>query len=157
MHLKTNYTPKLDFRKYIDGTWQDSNQLYAEYMSWENNKFFVQEIKNFDVPLLREIKNIWNMLGIRPYDWRCNFFKVLPGGEIPLHVDVKSQCSVVIPVTENTGALYFEDGTEVLYDSMTVINTKVKHGVKSPTKERIVFHMGIHDIPFEEIKIGHYS
>lgn len=151
MYIETDYKPKLDLRSYMNGHWEDSNRLYSEYMSWENNKFFVQEIHNFNVPLLREIKNIWNMLGIRPYEWRCNFFKVLPGGEIPLHIDVKSQCSVVIPVTENTGALYFEDGTEVLYDSMTVINTKVKHGVKSPTKERIVFHMGIHDVPFGDV------
>ena len=121
------------------------------------NKFFVQEIKNFDRPLLREIKKIWNHIGIRPREWRCNFFRVLPGGELPLHVDVLSKCSVVIPMTEMTGNLYFDDGTEVLYQNMTVINTKVAHGVKAPTKERIVFHMGIHDTPFEEIKIGHNS
>jgi len=35
---------------------------------------------------------------------------------------------------------------------MTVLNTKKPHGVKSPTKERIVFHMGIHDTPFSELK-----
>jgi hypothetical protein len=136
----------------MNDNWEDSNHLYAEYMSWENNKFFVQEIHNFDVSLLREIKRIWNMLSIRPHEWRCNFFKVLPGGKIPLHTDIKSQSSIVIPITENTGALYFEDGTEVLYNSMTVINTKIKHGVKAPTKERIVFHIGLHDTPFEEIK-----
>ena len=151
MYIETNYKPKINLKSYINDHWEDSNRLYAEYMSWENNKFFVQEIHNFDIPLLREIKNIWNMLGIRPFDWRCNFFKVLPGGEIPLHIDVKSQCSIVIPITENTGALYFEDGTEVLYNGLTVINTKIKHGVKSPIKERIVFHMGIHDIPYGDI------
>jgi len=157
MYIETGYKPKIDLKSYMNGHWEDSNRLYAEYMSWKNNKFFVQQIHNFDVPLLREIKNIWNMLGIRPYEWRCNFFKVLPGGEIPLHVDVKSQCSVVIPITENTGALYFEDGTEVLYDALTVINTRVKHGVKSPTKERIVFHMGIHDIPYGDIKCQEFT
>lgn len=135
----------------MNGDWQDSNELYKEYMSWENNKFFVQEIKNFDKPLLREIKKIWNHIGIRPQEWRCNFFRVLPGGELPLHVDVLSKCSVVIPMTEMTGPLYFDDGTEVLYQNMTVINTKKAHGVKAPTIERIVFHMGLHDIPFEKI------
>jgi hypothetical protein len=60
-------------------------------------------------------------------------------------------------MTEMTGELYFEDGTAVLYKNMTIINTKVAHGVKAPTTERIVFHMGIHDTPFEEIKIGHHT
>lgn len=155
-YIQTTHVPDVDLlRSYMSDQWEDSNELYKEYMSWENNKFFVQEIKKFDRPLLREIKKIWNYLGIRPKEWRCNFFRVLPGGELPLHVDVLSQCSVVIPMTEMTGELYFADGTEVLYNDMTVINTKVAHGVKAPTKERIVFHMGIHDTPFSEIKDGH--
>ena len=154
-YIETNYnTNKEFFKSYINDQWEDSNVLYKEYMSWKNNKFFVQEIKDFDRPLLREIKNIWNYLGIRPKEWRCNFFRVLPGGELPLHVDVLSKSSVVIPVTEMTGPLYFDDGMEVLYQNMTVINTKVAHGVKAPTVERIVFHMGLHDIPFEDIKIN---
>ena len=153
-YIKTLYKVDPDFWKpYMTGKWENSNNLYAEYMSWENNKFFVQEIHSFDRQLLRQIKTIWNILNIRPKEWRCNFFRVLPGGELPLHVDVKSQSSIVIPITENTGALYFENGIEVLYDSMTIINTKTKHGVKPPTKERIVFHMGLHDIPFEAINV----
>ena len=132
-YIETNYTvDKEFFKSYINGKWEDSNKLYKEYMSWENRKFFVQEIKDFDRPLLRKIKEIWNHLGIRPKDFRCNFFRV----------------------TEMTGPLYFGDGTEVLYQNMTVINTKVAHGVKAPTVERIVFHMGLHDIPFEDIKIN---
>ena len=154
-YIETDYKPNATLLKsYMKDQWEDSNELYKEYMSWENNKFFVQEIKDFDRPLLREIKNIWNHLGIRPKEWRCNFFRVLPGGELPLHTDELSKCSVVIPMTEMTGELYFEDGTEVLYNNMTVINTKVAHGVKAPTKERIVFHMGIHDVKFEEVNIG---
>ena len=144
---------------YKTGQWQDSNKLYSEYVSdatggKEMNKFFVQEIHNFDRPLLKLIKKIWNEFGIRPKEFRCNFFRVLEGGELPVHVDVKSECSVLIPVTENTGELYVDDGEyeSVVYDTMTVLNTKKPHGVKSPTKERIVFHMGIHDTPFSELK-----
>ena len=48
------------------------------------------------------MKEIWNYLGIRPRDFRCNFFRVLPGGELPLHTDVLSKSSVVIPITEMT-------------------------------------------------------
>ena len=40
----------------------------------------------------------------------------------------------------------------ILYDSMVVLNTKQPHGVRTPSKERIVFHMGIHDIGFEDLK-----
>ena len=145
---------------YMTGEWQDSNQLYSEYVSdatggKEMNKFFVQEIHNFDRALLRLIKQIWNAFQIRPKEFRCNFFKVLEGGELPVHVDVKSHCSILIPVTENTGALYVEDEENtdsIVYDSMTALNTKKPHGVSPPTKERIVFHMGIHDISFGDLK-----
>jgi len=156
-YIETDYkTDPVFFRSYIkDDEWEDSNELYKEYMSWENNKFFVQVIKEFDRPLLREIKKIWNYMGIRPKEWRCNFFRVMPGGNLPLHKDTMSKISVVIPLTEMTGELYFEDSTEVLYHNMTVINTQVRHGVRPPTKERMVFHMGIHDTYFEEVRIGH--
>ena len=157
--IETDYKTDANFfRSYIKpDLWEDSNELYKEYMSWENNKFFVQVIKQFDRPLLREIKKIWNYMGIRPREWRCNFFRVLPGGNLPLHKDTMSKISVVIPLTKMTGNLYFDDGTEVLYHNMTVINTQVPHGVRPPTEERIVFHMGIHDTYFEEVKIGHNS
>lgn len=145
---------------YFDGNWQDSNRLYSEYVDSATNgkqmsKFFVQEIHNFDRALLRLIKLIWNNLSIRPYEFRCNFFKVLEGGELPIHVDQKSKSSIVIPITENTGELYFDDGNSkdsIVYKSMVVLNTKKPHGVRSPVKERIVFHMGFHDISFEEIR-----
>lgn len=159
-YIETDYKVPIDFwTDYFDGDWQDSNQLYSEYLTDATggknmNKFYVQEIKTFDRKLLRLIKNIWNEFKIRPKDFRCNFFKVLEGGELPLHSDVKSKCSFVIPITENTGELYFDDGEEsvsILYDSMVVLNTKKPHGVRPPSKERIVFHMGIHDVDFKEL------
>ena len=39
----------------------------------------------------------------------------------------------------------------VVYDTLTVLNTRKSHGVKGPTKTRIVFHMGIHDVGFEQL------
>lgn len=159
-YIETDYKVPIDFwTDYFDGDWQDSNQLYSEYLTDATggknmNKFYVQKIKTFDRKLLRLIKNIWNEFKIRPKDFRCNFFKVLEGGELPLHSDVKSKCSFVIPITENTGELYFDDGEEsvsILYDSMVVLNTKKPHGVRPPSKERIVFHMGIHDVDFKEL------
>ena len=159
--IETDYKVDPEFwTSYFTGEWQDSNKLYSEYVSdatggKEMNKFFVQEIHNFDRPLLKLIKTIWNEFGIRPKEFRCNFFRVLEGGELPVNVDVKSECSVLIPVTENTGELYVESGAHrdsIVYDSLTVLNTKKPHGVQSPTKERIVFHMGIHDTKFGDLK-----
>ena len=64
------------------------------------------------------------------------------------------KCSFLIPVTE-TGELYVEDNGEVesvVYDTLTVLNTrKSARGKKDPTKTRIVFHMGIHDVGFEQL------
>ena len=148
------------WESYITNEWHDSNQLYSEYVNdatggKQMNKFFVQEIHNFDRPLLKLIKSLWNEFSIRPRDFRCNFFRVLEGGNLPVHVDVKSQCSFLIPVTKNTGELYVEeDGIEsIVYDTLTVLNTKLPHGVKAPTQERIVFHMGIHDVRFGDLII----
>jgi hypothetical protein len=159
--ITTDFTVDPIFWKtYMTGEWQDSNKLYSEYVSdatggKEMNKFFVQEIHNFDRPLLKLIKQLWNEFGIRPRDFRCNFFRVLEGGNLPVHVDVKSECSFLIPVTKNTGALYVEEGTKesIVYDTLTVLNTKLPHGVEAPTQERIVFHMGIHDIKFGELNV----
>ena len=68
----------------------------------------------------------------------------------------KSECSFLIPVTKNTGALYVEEGTKesIVYDTLTVLNTKLPHGVEAPSQERIVFHMGIHDTKFEELNVS---
>lgn len=160
LFIETDYKVPINFWDgYFNGKWEDSNQLYSEYVDEatggkEMNKFYVQEIHDFDRKLLRLIKNIWNEFGIRPREFRCNFFRVLAGGELPIHVDNKSKCSFVIPITENTGELYFDDGVDsdsILYDSMVVLNTKKPHGVRSPSKERIVFHMGVHDVGFEDL------
>jgi len=160
--ITTDYymDPKF-WESYMTGDWQDSNQLYSEYVSDATggkpmNKFFVQEIHKFDRPLLKVIKSLWNEFNIRPRDFRCNFFRVLEGGNLPVHVDVKSECSFLIPVTKNTGALYVEEnGTEsIVYDTLTVLNTKLPHGVQAPTQERIVFHMGIHDVKFGDLNVA---
>lgn len=144
---------------YFNEKWEDSNALYSNYLDNATggkpmNKFFVQEILDFDRNLFRMIKTIWNHLGVRPNEFRCNFFRVLEGGELPKHVDQKSKSSIVIPITKNTGALYFEDDNNydsIIYDSMVILNTLKPHGVKSPLTDRIVFHMGLHDIYFETI------
>ena len=158
--IETDYKVPTDFwTPYFNGKWEDSNKLYSEYVDEatggkEMNKFYVQEIHNLDRKLLRLIKTIWTEFGIRPKEFRCNFFRVLVGGELPIHVDNKSKCSFVIPVTENTGELYFKEGQtgdSILYDSMVVLNTKKPHGVRSPSTERIVFHMGVHDVGFENL------
>jgi hypothetical protein len=159
--ITTDFTVNPTFwQTYMTSEWTDSNKLYSEYVSdatggKEMNKFFVQEIHNFDRPLLKLIKSLWNEFGIRPRDFRCNFFRVLEGGNLPIHVDVKSECSFLIPVTKNTGALYVEEGTKesIVYDTLTVLNTKLPHGVEAPSQERIVFHMGIHDIKFGELNV----
>jgi hypothetical protein len=160
--ITTDFTVNPTFwQTYMTSEWTDSNKLYSEYVSdatggKEMNKFFVQEIHNFDRPLLKLIKSLWNEFGIRPRDFRCNFFRVLEGGNLPIHVDVKSECSFLIPVTKNTGALYVEEGTKesIVYDTLTVLNTKLPHGVEAPSQERIVFHMGIHDTKFEELNVS---
>ena len=57
--ITTDFTVNPTFwQTYMTSEWTDSNKLYSEYVSdatggKEMNKFFVQEIHNFDRPLLK--------------------------------------------------------------------------------------------------------
>ena len=63
--IETDYKVPVNFwDDYFNGKWEDSNKLYSEYVDEatdgkQMNKFYVQEIHNFDRKLLRLIKNIW--------------------------------------------------------------------------------------------------
>lgn len=159
--ITTDFTVESNFFDvYLSkGNWIDANILYEEYVSTATGGkpmklFFVQEIKEFDRPLLRLINSMFNGFNIKPKEFRCDFFKVLPGGELPMHIDQKAKISFCLPIIKNTGYTIFEEEDVTLkikYQNLIVLNNLVSHGVTSPEEERLLFRIGVHDTFFGEL------
>ncbi len=164
--IETDYASEKDFFKsYLEDSrfhWVDSNVLYEDYISNATGGasmklFFVKNIEAYDLKLKKFVISIFRSLGIKSKDFRCDFFKVLPGGELPKHVDQKSLISVCLPLSKNTGAIYFENSQsklELCYQKMIILNNKEPHGVRPPTEERLIFRIGIHDVSFDQLLLG---
>ena len=157
LFISTNFTLLNDrfWDEYFTGKWEDTNKAWEKYVppatgGVDMKKFFVQPI-NINSKLQDLVEEIFKAFEIKSYDYRCSFFRVLPGGGLPTHIDQKSKCSFLIPVIENTGHLEVEDGTRLQYHSMVALNTLKPHSVGSPLRERIVFHLGVHDVLFSEL------
>lgn len=144
------------WERYMTDEWCDSTSKFGQdgldsTGGKEHVKMFVQRIPEsmYDRPFLKLLSKIFKEFDIRPEKFICNFYKVLPGGEMPRHIDKLGNVSILIPITEITGPIYFDD-FEFTYDSMIAIDAKQPHGVKSPTKERIVFHIPLLDTKFQD-------
>lgn len=138
--------------------WVDSNILYKEYLDKATGgkamKYFFVKPITLNMKILRIINIIFKNFNISPKEFRCDFFKVLPGGELPFHIDQTSKISFCVPLTENTSETIFKDNDvrcHIKYKNLVVLNNLIKHFVGSPTKERILFRIGVHDISFEEL------
>lgn len=144
---------------YNDLDWLDSNDLYKNYIvtvtfGKKMKKFFVKELKKMSQSSLRLVATIFKSFNISPTEFRCDFFKVLPGGFLPYHIDQKSKISFCLPITKNTGYTHFKNESvemKIQYQSMIVLNNKELHKVSSPTSERVLFRIGVHDVSFEDL------
>jgi hypothetical protein len=59
-------------------------------------------------------------------------------------------------LSNNTGSLICKNSTsefEITYQTLTILNTQVSHGVKAPTEDRMLFRIALHDIYFEDLGI----
>lgn len=115
---------------------------------------FIKHIDTYDLKLKKFVLSVFHRFGIQSRDFRCDFFLVKPGGFMPPHIDSQSQVAILLPLTPNTGALVCEarGGTvELVYQNLVVLNTQVRHQVNSPTSDRLLFRIGVHDVPFETI------
>ncbi len=159
--IKTDYTINKEYFTEIlkDPVWHDSNELYAKYVKLATGGkrmrlFFVKPLRNLNFPVLRAVNRLFKEFNIRPREFRCDLFKVLPGGMLPLHIDQKSKISFCMPLSVNTGHTFFEQDDiqlKVNYQTMIILNNQVSHGVSSPLQERLIFRIGIHDISFEQL------
>ena len=75
---------------------------------------------------------------------------------MPMHIDGMSKVALLLPLTINTGPLVCETENtsfEICYQTLTILNTQISHGVKSPTTDRLLFRIALHDTLFEDLSI----
>ena len=149
------------FQPYLDMyEWEDIDDAYRKEYQNPNSVFhekepafqYVKRIHHYDIPLKRYIVSLMNAFKVESKDLRCDFFLTKPGGFLPKHVDPRSRVAILVPLTQNTGPLVVEN-KEYLYQTAVLLNTQREHEVKSPTEDRLMFRIGIHDKYFEELDI----
>lgn len=148
------------FKPYMDQMeWTDINTLYNDYDEYQETMTeekpalqFIKHISEYDMPLKKFVLRIFKEFGIKTNDFRCDFFLTKPGGCLPPHVDHMSKISLLLPLTENTGVLTVGDA-EIIYQNMLILNTQILHGVQSPTQDRLLFRIAVHDFSFNDLPI----
>lgn len=149
------------FSPYIENSkWVDSNVLYGKRIpeitgNKPMQRHFIKHIENYDMKLKKYVMNLFKKFGIKTRDFRSDFFLVKEGGYMPAHIDSQSLTAILLPLSENTGKLVCETENtrfEILYQNLIILNTQILHTVESPTKDRLLFRIGLHDVPFENIR-----
>jgi len=148
------------FQKYIDaGKWVDINEAWGNYDEYAKSLpgrkpklHYINHITDYDIPLKKYLIKLFRRYNIKSTDFRCDFFLTKPGGYLPAHVDNMTRIAILLPLKENTGALVVE-GKEYYYQNMTLLNTLVEHGVLSPTQDRLLFRVAIHDMDFKDLQL----
>lgn len=161
--IESSFTGDAEFFKpYRDQMpWTSSKDLYGERITeitggkWMDGHY-IQHISEYDMKLKKFVAKMFRTFGVPTKDFRADFFLVKPGGVMHEHIDSQSKVAFLLPLTRNTGPLVCRDGNarfEITYQSLTILNTQVPHAVESPTEDRLLFRIGVHDVRFEEMGI----
>jgi hypothetical protein len=152
------------FEPYMNQSeWTDTNILYDEYDEFHNSmrgrkmiKHYIKHINEYDMRLKKYILKIFKQFNIESKDWRSDFFLTKEGGSMPVHKDNMCKVALLLPLSENTGSLVCKTEYkeyELTYQTLTILNTQIEHGVYAPTKDRLLFRIALHDINFEELDV----
>jgi len=145
---------------YYRGKWIDGNIAYRKNKQDAMGdspmvNFEIQNIK-VDKALHDFVDDFTKHFGFKSNDFRCTFMKIDKGGDLPDHIDQKSKLSIVIPITNNTATNHFQDENyelNVTLSTACLLNTRKIHGVHMPTEKRLTFHVGFHDVEWDDIKL----
>ena len=163
--IETDFQADVNFfEDYLDKVeWTDTNKLYGEHEEYNEAMYgrkmvhhYIQHVSEYDLKLKKFIVKIFKEFGVKSKDWRADFFLTKSGGSMPKHVDVKSNIAFLLPLSENTGPLVCEndnDKVTITYQNLAILNTKQPHAVNSPSNDRLLFRIAIHDIMFEDLGI----
>tara|TARA_B100000424_G_scaffold137981_1_gene104728 strand:- start:298 stop:798 length:501 start_codon:yes stop_codon:yes gene_type:complete len=153
-----NYVTNLDFKYNKERLIKDLDTVdYVDFklnnVKKAQNPFFIHAP---GWQICRDIDHIEEVNRISTYfqklfetKIRTQFFKQMPGCEIPFHTDGRPMCSINILLSENNSPITFEDIGDVYYHC-ALLNIKKKHKVKSSKTERWLFNLSILDKTYEE-------
>jgi hypothetical protein len=80
---------------------------------------------------------------------RPRFYWLMPGEQIPEHVDNGTQCSINIVLTKDAAPITIE-GKEYFYDTV-LLNTKIPHSVQNKDNLRIMLKISIFDETYDQL------
>lgn len=152
------------FKPYMDQMeWTDTNKLYAEHEEYQETMYgrqmvyhYIKHISNYDMKLKKFLMKLFKDFGVPTKDFRADFFLTKAGGSMPMHIDGMSKVAFLLPLSKNTGPLVCEHNDyklELCYQSLTILNTQISHGVSEPTEDRLLFRVAVHDVKFEDLGI----
>lgn len=165
--IKTDIVGDLNFfQPYLDQMeWTDTNVAYTQYDEYHESmlgrpmvRHYIKHFDpaDYDMALKKHIVKLFKDFGVPTQDFRADFYLTKAGGSLPMHVDAKTRVAFLLPLTKNTGPLVCEHGDERLeltYQTLTILNSKINHGVAPPTEDRLLFRIGVHDVNFEDLGI----
>jgi hypothetical protein len=163
--IETDFKADINFfQDYLDKVeWTDTNKLYGEHEEYNEAMYgrkmvhhYIQHISDYDLKLKKFIVKLFKDFGVHSKDWRADFFLTKSGGSMPQHIDIKRNVAFLLPLSKNTGPLVCEndlDRLELTYQSLIILNTKQLHAVNSPSEDRLLFRVALHDVMFEDLGI----
>lgn len=152
------------FQPYMDETeWVDTNKLYAEHEEYQDTMYgremvyhYIKHVSNYDMKLKKFVIKMFKDFGVPTKDFRADFFLTKAGGSMPMHIDGMSKVAFLLPLSKNTGPVVCETNDEkfeLTYQTLTILNTQISHGVAEPTEDRLLFRVAVHDVMFEDLGI----
>jgi hypothetical protein len=163
--IETDVKGDIDFfQPYMDKSdWADTNKLYAEHEEYQDTMYgremiyhYIKHVSDYDMKLKKFVMKIFKEYGVPTKDFRADFFLTKAGGSMPMHIDGMSKVAFLLPLSKNTGPLICENKTnklELVYQTLTILNTQNLHGVGKPVEDRLLFRIAVHDVSFEELGI----
>jgi len=163
--IETDIKGDLDFfQPYMEETeWVDTNKLYAEHEEYQDTMYgremvyhYIKHISNYDMKLKKFVIKMFKDFGVPTKNFRADFFLTKAGGSMPMHIDGMSKVAFLLPLSKNTGPVVCENNDtkfELTYQTLTILNTQISHGVAEPTEDRLLFRVAVHDIMFEDLGI----
>lgn len=108
-------------------------------------------------PVIKNILDQLNELDLKP--GLITFFEQKAGKDVPLHGDFpyRKNCLLMVPIFYNeykpTPAItYYKDGGSYNVTRPVIMNVMKPHGVKGITNNRLMLHIELPDLPFEQLE-----
>lgn len=150
------------FREYFDRLEWTVTNFNVDSFEGESENTDVQYLIKHIPPEMHDIKlrkfllGQFKKYGIKTKDFRCDFFMVKAGDDMPPHVDVDSEIAFLMPLNENTGTLGIKDRSgevRIIYNNMFILNTKKVHWVEPVKEDRLVFRVAIRDFSYMDLNV----